>query len=250
MITSPLVSIITPNYNCERFISQTIESVLAQTYKNWEMLIVDDCSTDKSYEIACEYAKKDSRIKVFRNKKNSGAAVSRNVAIEKSKGQYVAFLDSDDIWLPQKLEVQLKSFQNDVAIVYSFYEKIDSEGNRSDRIIYSPKETNFRNMLKSDVIGNLTGIYDTSLVGKIYQKKVHQEDYIMWLEILRLGYKAICCQEVLAYYRISATSLSHSKIRHLKWQWDSYRKELKLNLLISIYYYANYAIRGFFKFLK
>ena len=103
-----LISIITPNFNCEVFIKSTIESVISQTYSNWEMLIVDDCSTDRSYEIALDYAKKDSRIKVLKNEKNSGAAISRNLALDNANGDYIAFLDSDDLWEPNKLEVQLK----------------------------------------------------------------------------------------------------------------------------------------------
>ncbi|GHU75177.1 hypothetical protein FACS189461_0930 [Spirochaetia bacterium] len=124
-----LVSIITPNYNCSRFIGKTIESVLAQTYQNWEMIIVDDCSTDGSYEIALDYARKDSRIKVYRTEHNSGAALCRNKAIELSQGQYLAFLDSDDLWLPEKLEKQLKFMQeNDCDFSFTEYELIDEEG--------------------------------------------------------------------------------------------------------------------------
>ena len=112
MSIEKLVSIITPNYNCEKYISQTIESVLAQTYANWEMIIVDDCSTDNSYQIALEYAKKDKRIHVYKNEINSGAAKSRNVAIQMAQGDYVAFLDSDDLWAPEKLEKQLNFMKN------------------------------------------------------------------------------------------------------------------------------------------
>jgi glycosyltransferase involved in cell wall biosynthesis len=131
---SSLVSIITPCYNSARFISETIESVLSQTYQNWEMLIVDDCSTDASYEIVLEYAAKDKRIKAYRMEHNSGAAACRNKAIELSQGEYVAFLDSDDLWLPEKLEKQLQ-FMQDHNADFSFteYEHIDEEGKQIER---------------------------------------------------------------------------------------------------------------------
>ena len=129
MGNQPLISIITPCYNCEQYIAESIQSVLAQTHQNWEMIIVDDCSTDESYEIAMEYAKKDRRIKVYRMEHNSGAAVCRNKAIESSKGEYLAFIDSDDIWLPEKLEKQLK-FMHESGCNFSFteYEQIDEQG--------------------------------------------------------------------------------------------------------------------------
>lgn len=129
-MNNDLVSIITPCYNCEKYIAETIESVLAQTYSNWEMIIVDDCSTDRSYEIALEYSNKDGRIKVYRMEQSSGAAICRNKAIEKSKGEYLSFIDSDDIWLPIKLEKQLKFMcENDCDFSFTEYEHFYDKGN-------------------------------------------------------------------------------------------------------------------------
>ena len=164
-----MVSIVTPCYNASFFIEQTIQSVLSQTYSEWEMLIVDDCSTDGSNGIINKYIKQDKRIKYYKTSCSSGSPVlPRNIAIEKAQGKYIAFLDSDDIWLPTKLEEQLKLFDGEkVAVVYSNYEKINENGNRSNRIIKAPTEVNYHNLLKSNVIGNLTGIYDTEKVGKV-----------------------------------------------------------------------------------
>lgn len=214
MITSPLVSIITPNYNCERFISQTIESVLAQTYKNWEMLIVDDCSTDKSYEIACEYAKKDSRIKVFRNKKNSGAAVSRNVAIEKSKGEYLAFLDSDDLWMPQKLEKQLAFMQvNNCDFSFTEYEHIDEDNNSLGKCCRVVKNLSFIKLLHHDFIGCLTAMYKAASTKTIRAFDIkNNNDYGLFLQVVKNSKKAMGLHECLAKYRIRKSSISRKKI--------------------------------------
>ena len=156
-----LVSIITPNYNCEKFIEETINSVLAQTYNNWEMIIVDDCSSDKSFEIACAYSNKDKRIKVFKNEKNSGAAISRNKAIEMSRGEYLAFLDSDDIWMPNKIQTQL-SFMKQHNCDFSFteYEHIDENGISLKKIAKVINKLTYRKMLFHCWPGCLTVMYN------------------------------------------------------------------------------------------
>ena len=141
-------------------------------------------------------------------------------------------------------------FEHDVAIVYSFYEKIDENGIRDNRVIKAPSETSYKNLLKTCVIGNLTGIYDTKQVGKVYQKEVHQEDYIMWLNILSRRDKAVCCNEVLALYRLSNSSVTASKLKIYTWQWNTYRKELKLGFFYSCWLYLNYIFFGFLKFIK
>ena len=182
----PLVSIITPCYNAAPFISQAIESVLAQSFGDWEMIIVDDCSSDDSLLIIQEYARIDSRIRYLRTDKPSGSpTLPRNMGIKEAKGRYIAFLDSDDIWLPNKLSDQLKVFEkSEVAIVFSNYEKVNLDGERSGREIIAPCEVDYPLLLKGNCIGCLTAMYDSALTGKIFFKEIGHEDYVCWLSIL------------------------------------------------------------------
>ena len=247
-----LISIIIPCYNASLFIEQTIQSVLSQTYSEWEMLIVDDCSTDGSDRIINEYVKQDKRIKYYKTSSSSGSPVLPcNIAIEKAFGKYIAFLDSDDIWLPTKLEEQLKLFDDDkVAVVYSNYEKINEKGDRSDRIIKAPAEVDYHNLLKSNVIGNLTGIYDTEKVGKVYCQNIHHEDYILWLSILKKGFIAKNTNTVTALYRVRNNSVSSNKIKVLTWQWNILRNVEKLPFYKSVYCFMAYAIKAILKAVK
>jgi len=193
-----LVSVITPCYNTERFISQCIESVIRQTYNNWEMIIVDDCSKDKSAEIIKQYCKKDSRIKYYKTEKPSGSpAMPRNIAIKRAKGRFIAFLDADDIWLEDKLEKQLPFFeQENVAVVFSGYEKMNEEGKRSNRVVIRKRKVvDYKDLLKTDDVGNTTAVYDTKKVGKVYNINIHHEDYALWLAILKKGFVAINTQK-------------------------------------------------------
>ena len=252
MIKQPIISIITPCYNSSNYISQTIESVISQTYANWEMIIVDDCSSDNSAQIINEYSQKDNRISYFKTDSPSGSpVVPRNIGIEHAKGRYIAFLDSDDLWLPNKLEEQLKLFDNkNVAIAYSNYEKINEAGERIQRIINAPNKVDYHNLLKSNVIGNLTGIYDTAKVGKIYCQNIRHEDYVLWLSILKKGYIAQNTNTVTALYRVRENSVSSNKLKILSWQWNILRNIENLSLLKAIYYYLIYAIKAFSKAIK
>ena len=247
------VSIITPCYNAERFIAQAIESVLAQTYTDWEMLIVDDCSKDNSASIISKYEEKDCRIKYFKTDKPSGTpALPRNIAIENATGRYIAFLDSDDLWLPEKLEQQIPLFENEsVAVVFSNYEKIKENGDRSNRLIKAPVSVDYKQLLKSDVIGNLTGVYDTTKVGKVYNNIcVHAEDYVLYLSILKRGYIAMNTETVEGLYRVTKGSVSSNKLRCFCWQWQILRKVEQITLSKTIYLIGVYFIKGVKKFLK
>ena len=219
MFTKNLVSIITPNYNCGRFISQTIESVLAQTYTDWEMLIVDDCSTDGSYEIALEYASKDSRIKVFRNEQNSGAAISRNRAIEESKGEYLAFLDSDDLWMPEKLEKQIAFMQeNDCDFSFTEYEHIDEENHSLLKIARTIKHLTYRKMMMHCWPGCLTVVYKQDLKNKIYANDIKKNnDHALFLRVLKTCHNAMGLNDCLAKYRIRKGSISRKKSTIIKY---------------------------------
>jgi glycosyltransferase involved in cell wall biosynthesis len=247
-----LVSIITPNYNSARFISQTIESVLAQTYKNWEMVVVDDCSVDNSVEIISFYQKKDRRIKLYKTRKCSGSPMKpRNIGIENASGQYIAFLDSDDVWLPNKLENQTKLFNNiGVGIVYSNYEKISESGIRNNRVIKAPSLVTYTELLKGNCIGCLTAVYDTSKIGKLYFESFRHEDYVLWLTILRTGYIAKNTDTIEALYRVKKGSVSANKFIVLSWQWDVYRNFLRLSWAHCVFYFFIYIIKAVSKYLK
>lgn len=247
------ISIITPCCNAAKYLAQTIESVLAQTWQEWEMLIVDDCSTDGSADVIMEYANKDSRIKYFRTSHPSGSpAVPRNVGIENASGRYIAFLDSDDMWLPNKLEVQLRLFQEnaDAAIVYSYYEKVPETGVRSGRVVTSPCRITYNDLLYGNVIGSLTGMYDTEKVGKVYMRQIGHEDYPMWLEILKKGFVGVNTCDVQALYRVREGSVSADKLKAARWQWNIYRNVENLSLFKSIRCFIAYAYKGVVKSLK
>ncbi len=246
------VSIITPCYNSISTIQETIQSVLKQTYPYWEMLIIDDCSTDGSDIIIQQYSKQDSRIKYLKTNKSSGSpTIPRNLGIEQAQGRFIAFLDSDDVWLPTKLEEQIPIFyEPHTAIVFSNYEKMSYNGQRNGRVITAPRQATYKQLLKENIIGCLTAIYDTQKVGKLYFPKIGHEDYAMWLSILKKGYIAKNTNSTLALYRISNSSISSNKITAFKWTWNIYRKVERLPLYKSLYYFMNYAFRAGYKFLK
>ena len=184
-----MISIVTPSYNSSKFISETIESAISQTYQSWEMIIVDDCSTDGSQEIIKEYCKNDSRIKLFALEDNSGAAVARNRAINEANGEYIAFLDSDDLWTHDKLEKQLAFMQkNNYAFTYTFYKKIDEKGMSLNKNVTPPISIDYNGLLKNNVIGCLTVMYSVDVLGKIYMPLIRKrQDYATWLKILKTG---------------------------------------------------------------
>ena len=246
------VSVIMPCHNGEKYLRKAVDSVLAQTYGDWELLIIDDVSFDGSRAIAEEYCTKESRIKLLHTGQSTGKpATTRNVGIETASGRFIAFLDCDDQWLPGKLEHQLPLFeQQNCAAVFSFYKKMDSAGNVRSAVITSPASVDFGQLLDGNCIGNLTGIYDTAKVGKVYQKEIHHEDYLMWLQVLHKGFIARNTGTVEAYYRESDTSVSGSKLKVLGWTWDIYRRELGLSFGASALHFIKYAFKGLSKRLK
>lgn len=247
-----LVSIIIPCYNSEEFIGDAINSVLAQTYVNWEMIIIDDCSSDNSLQIIEAYVQKDCRIRCLKTNTPSGSpAYPRNIGINNAQGRYIAFLDSDDIWLPTKLEEQLPILEEEhVAIVFSNYEKIAENGARTNRLILAPTKVNYHRLLLSNVIGCLTAIYDIKKCGKLYFTHNGHEDYIMWLTILKQGYWAYNTNTINALYRVRKRSVSSNKLLALVWQWHIYVRIEKTGYLRAVYYFSNYALRAFIKLLK
>ncbi|GAA6323819.1 glycosyltransferase family 2 protein [Fusobacterium ulcerans] len=246
----PLVSIITPLYNSEKYIGKTIESVLNQTYKNWEMLIIDDCSKDNGVKIVNNYILKDKRIKLFRNEKNEGVSFSRNRAIDLSQGKYIAFLDSDDLWKKEKLEKQISFMEkNNIALSYTGYEKINMDGSlRSE--IKVPAKLDYKELLKNCLINCISGVYRKKKFEVFRFKKTKVEDYVFWLEIFKQIDYAYGIQESLAYYRVSNNSRSSNKLDIVRFHWKIYREYEKLNFFKAVYYYFIYIKRGMVRYKK
>ena len=243
------VTIIMPSYNSEKFIIESVESVLVQTYSNWELIIVDDCSPDDSNRIITKYVDNDSRIKLIKLQKNSGPAVARNTAIEAANGRYIAFLDSDDVWLPNKLETQINFMHdNDLAFTYSSY-RLVGEDNEHLGVFITKDKISYFDMLKTCSVGCLTAIYDTEKIGKQYMPLIlKRQDYGLWLKILKLIGETRGILEPLATYRIRKNSVSSNKVKAAKYQWKIYREIEKLSFLKSLYYFVFYAYNGVTKY--
>ena len=244
-----LVSIIMPNYNSEKYVKETIQSVLEQTYQNWELIFVDDCSTDNSLDIVKSFD--DDRIKVYQNESNSGAAVTRNHALEMAQGKWMAFLDSDDLWTPDKLEKQITFMvNNDVCFSYSDYEVIDENDNVISTFKPRLEVCTYEDILKHNHIGCLTAIYNAEKLGTVLMPvdAIKREDLACWLSILKTGVKAHCLHECLAKYKVHSNSVSSNKFKMMKYQWHVYRKVEKLSLFKCVYYMLNWTITGIFKY--
>lgn len=239
---SSLVSIITPSYNSERFIGECIQSVIDQTYINWEMLIVDDASQDNSKELISLFSQNDKRIKTFFLEANIGAAAARNFAIRKTKGKYIAFLDSDDLWDPQKLEKQiLFMHKNNIAFSYTTYESISEDGSRCINFIKALNKITYSGYLKNTIIGCLTVVINRKKTGDFEMPNIRSShDMALWLLIMKRGFDAYGLDENLAKYRIVYSSNTASKIKAAKDVWKVYRDIEKLSLLYSSWCFVHY----------
>jgi len=242
---SKIVSVIMPTYNSELTVADSITSVIEQTFNEWELLITDDCSTDGTLDILYSFAKVDSRIKIFRNVQNSGAGASRNNSIKEACGRFIAFLDSDDIWVASKLEKQIKfMLENEFALTYTQYNKIDHSGNITG-FISPPICVNYSRLLKSNVIGCLTAVYDTKILGKVFMPTIRKrQDMALWLTILERIEFAWCLPENLACYREGHESLSSNKLKILSSQWFFYKKYMKFNTFKAGWYFCNYVVQA------
>ncbi len=240
------VSIITPSYNSARFIAETIQSAQRQTFGDWKMYIVDDASTDASCEIAGQFARDDNRITLIPLRENAGPAVCRNTAISAANGRYIAFLDSDDLWLPEKLERQLELMQRRNAVFsYTAYRKMDEDGRKLRGLVQVPEQTDYRRLLRTCVIGCLTAIYDVDRIGKMYMPLMRKrQDYGLWLQILRQGHIAYGLNECLAHYRVRGESISSNKMLAARYQWQIYREVEHLPLWTTMLCFASYAWFG------
>lgn len=243
----PKVSVITPAYNATPYLEETVKSVQAQTFVDWEMIIVDDCSKDETYSLARRLAETDDRIKVFQNEKNSGVAATRNKALDAATGEYIAFLDSDDLWLPKKLDKQVAFMEKgQYVLTYTNYQKFDSEtGERKDKIIRAPAKMTAKRIYGDTSIGCLTVMVNRKLSGPFHMPQLsHTEDNITWQEILARGYTAYRLDDVLSLYRAGNTSLTSGKKSAAKQQWSTYRDYYKFSVLKSAYYFTQYAFRA------
>ncbi len=243
---SSLVSIITPCYNSEKFIRQCIESIITQTYTNWEIIIVDDCSIDNSkYEIE-SFSKYDIRIKTFFLDKNIGAAEARNIGIRHAKGEYIAFLDSDDLWKPQKLEKQISFMKtNNIAFSYTAYQSVSEDGLIDMSIVRAPKKMTYHSYLKNTIIGCLTVVIDREKTGDFKMPNIRSShDMALWLIIMKRGFSAYGIDESLAKYRIVLTSITYYKAKAANDVWRVYRNIEKLSFFYSCWCFVNYVFNA------
>lgn len=246
-----LVSIIMPTYNCGRFIAESINSVLAQTYANWELLIVDDCSTDNTAKVVATF--KDPRIHYQCDEHNSGAAVTRNTALRLAKGKYIAFLDSDDLWEPTKLEKQVAFMKkNNYAFSYTNYLEIDNDSKPTGIMISGPKHVTKAGMYAFCWPGCLTVMYDAAKAGLLQIEDIKKNnDYAMWLKVCQ---KADCylLPEVLAKYRRgrSGSISTHGISTMIKWHYRLWHDAEKKNVVSSLWYTALNLLCGFYKKLR
>lgn len=241
----PDVSIIMASRNCEKFIRHSIQSVLGQGFQNWELIISDDASTDGSSEIIRHFVNADPRIRSIFSVVNKGAASARNAALRVSRGRFIAFLDSDDLWVPQKLERQI-AFMRRAGVAFSFtsYERIDEDG-LPVGLVRAKSPVSYRQLLRGNVIGCLTAIYDSDVLGKVQMPEIaKRQDYGLWLDLLKKVDQAVPLTESLGYYRLRRSSMSANKANAALYTWRLLRDVERLPLPLAVYYFTCYALRG------
>jgi teichuronic acid biosynthesis glycosyltransferase TuaG len=238
MVMEGLVSIITPTYNCGNFIGETIESVLKQSYSNWEMIIVDDCSSDCTAEVVNKYISLDKRIKYYLLSENSGAAVARTKAMNYAQGKYMAFLDSDDLWTEDKLERQVSFMENnDYAFTCTAYEQIDETGTLLNKTIKTKVKTDYNGVLLSCPVGNSTVMYNVEKLGKFAVPNIRKRnDDALWLRILKIEKYIYGMPDVLVRYRVRTNSISSNKVKLIKYHWKLYREIEHLSIFRSAFH--------------
>ena len=246
--STDLVSIVMPAYNCEEFIGTALDSLIQQTYVNWEVNIVDDCSTDNTLDIIASYSRKDERIKYVQLEVNSGAAVARNKSVALAQGKYIAFLDSDDVWFPEKLEKQIAFMsENEYTFTCTAYNKIDENDASLNQVIATSFVRNYDGLLKN-CPGNSTVMYDASKLGKFQIPDIRKRnDYLMWINIIKKSGYIYGLNEPLASHRIRTGSISRNKFSLIKYHWHIYRNLEKLSVLKSCYLILHYGMITVFK---
>ena len=244
-----LVSIIVPVYNAEKYIGETIASVTAQTYENWELLLVEDCSSDGSLAAIrrCMEEREDSRIRLLRQPSNIGAAGARNRGLEEARGRYIAYLDADDLWAPKKLEKELRFLrETGAAFAFTGYEFADEQGRGTGKVVHVPRTLCYRQALSNTTIFTTTVMFDTAKIGKeeLAMPVIKSEDTALWFRILRSGYTAYGLDENLVSYRRTGGSLSANKLEALRRIWNLYRRAEGLGLWESLGHFVLWAVRA------
>ncbi len=241
-----LVSVVMPAHNSQGTLSESVQSVLAQTYSHWELIIVDDASRDETPELARQLASGDQRIRVLPLDQNVGVAEARNHGISAARGQYLAFLDSDDLWLPDKLRIQVDFMRsNGAAFSFAQYRRIGRDGVLSNPVKV-PRSVDYEGLLRGNSIGCLTVAIDRHQVTEVSMPKIKHEDYVTWLKILRRGHIAYGIPQDLARYRVTSCSVSSDKRRAAGWTWNIYRRVEGLSLLKSAWCFMHYTARAIF----
>ena len=243
----PLVSVIMPCYNMERFISDTINSVINQTISDWELLVTDDSSTDGTVALVQSKAENDSRIRLFSvNPKHTGIAPARNLCIQNAKGRFLAFLDADDLWHPDKLQRQLQFMQDrHIGFSYTAYDLVDENGKPLGKTIKTAGDLNYKDYLRNTIIGCSTVMVDTNIVGSVVVPDFRtSEDAATWLDILRKGFKAYAIEEPLTSYKIRRKSASSNKLKASADLWKVYRQHEKLPLPTAIFSFLCYVFNA------
>jgi glycosyltransferase involved in cell wall biosynthesis len=242
MIDAPLVSIVMPAYNSAAFIEGAINSVRNQTYSNWELLIIDDASTDLTIQKVEDIIQSDPRIILFKNSRNLGPGESRNTGIAEAGGEFIAFLDSDDLWLPGKLEIQLKFLkEHNLAMCFSSYLLMKENGELTGEMVEALPVLTYQKLLKSNYVGNLTGIYDVGKIGKTYAPSLRKrQDWALWLAILKKRRETKGIQEPLAVYRIRKGALSKNKAALVSYNFRIYKDYLNYGFFKSCRYMSRF----------
>ena len=241
-----MVSIITPVFNCEGHVKYTIESVQNQSYSNWEMIIVDDASTDGTVEIIREYAALDKRIRYSLLKENSGSAIARNVGLKMARSNYIAFLDSDDLWLPRKLDIQLGFMQkNNHPISFTSYELINHLGQSMNKVVRAVPQLSREEYLKTTLIGCSTALVDRNKTGEFEFLDIRtRQDTHLWITLLGRGFNAYGLEEVLTRYRVRSDSISSNKFKAAAQVWNLYHNIVGISFVRSAYYFSFYVFNA------
>lgn len=249
-VKEPLVTVVMPVYNAERFLRQAIESVLEQTYSNIELIMIDDCSNDLSYQIMAEYEKQDCRVRAIKGDKNQGVAHVRNRGIQLAEGEYIALLDSDDVWEKTKIERQIELIRHESAdIVYCSLDFIDENGETIKQPFVVPQKTDYRKMLVRCVFTCSTILIKANLLKEHpFRSAYYHEDFVLWMELMKLPVKAVGDQEVLMHNRQVASSRSNNKVNAAKHRWRIYRQVLGMNVFQSASTFVRYALWGVMKY--
>jgi teichuronic acid biosynthesis glycosyltransferase TuaG len=246
-----LVSIITPAYRAAKYVGKAITSVQEQSYPHWEMIVTDDCSPDETREVVARYAQRDRRVRLMAQISNQGPAMARNASLGQAQGRFIAFLDSDDWWLPAKLERQLDSMRRSgAALSYTQFRRVDQDGGKEGRLIKVPDRLTYRMLLGNTAIATSTAMVDRKQTGDFQMTKTYYDDFALWLKLLREGHAAKALHEDLMRYRLLQGSVSRSKINSAAKVWSTYREIEGLGIASSSIHFSRYACNALLKYAR